>query len=88
MERDCMLAHGSVQFLKERLFDNSDKYVAYVCQNCGFIAVANSQQNIYQCMYCDHSTGYSQIQIPYASKLLIQELMAMSITPRLYTDHM
>ena len=88
MERDCMLAHGSVQFLKERLFDNSDKYVAYVCQNCGFISVANSQQNIYQCLYCDHSTGYSQIQIPYASKLLIQELMAMSITPRLFTDHM
>ena len=88
MERDCMLAHGSVQFLKERMFDNSDKYLTYVCQNCGFIAIANSQKNIYKCNYCDHSTGFSQVQIPYASKLLIQELMSMAITPRLFTDHM
>jgi DNA-directed RNA polymerase II subunit RPB2 len=88
MERDCMLAHGTVQFLKERMFDNSDKYLTYVCQNCGFIAIANSQKNIYKCNYCDHSTGFSQVQIPYASKLLIQELMSMAITPRLFTDHM
>lgn len=88
MERDCMLAHGTVQFLKERFFDNSDKYLAYVCQNCGLLAVANSEKNIFKCTYCDHSTGYSQIQIPYASKLLLQELMSMSITPRLFTDHL
>ena len=86
MERDCMLAHGTVQFLKERLFENSDKYLTYVCHSCGLIAVANSEKNIFKCTYCKHSTGFSQIQIPYASKLLIQELMCMSITPRLFTD--
>ena len=40
-----------------------------------------------KCTYCENSTGYSQIQIPYASKLLIHELMSMSITPRLFTDN-
>ena len=35
----------------------------------------NSEKNIFKCTYCKHSTGFSQIQIPYASKLLIQELM-------------
>jgi DNA-directed RNA polymerase II subunit RPB2 len=88
MERDCMLAHGTVQFLKERFFDNSDKYLVYVCQNCGLIAVANTQKNLFKCTYCDHSTGFSQIQIPYACKLLLQELMCMSITPRLFTEHL
>ena len=87
MERDCMLAHGTVQFLKERFFDNSDKYLVHVCQNCGLIAIANSNKNLFKCSYCEYSTGFSQIQIPYASKLLLQELMSMSITPRLFTDH-
>ena len=87
MERDCMLAHGAVQFLKERLFENSDKYLVYVCQSCGFISIANNDKNLFKCTYCDNSTGYSQIQIPYASKLLIHELMSMSITPRLFTDN-
>ena len=88
MERDCMLSHGTSQFLKERLFDNSDKYLVYVCQKCGLLAVANSDKNIFKCTYCTHSTGYSQIQIPYASKLLLQELMCMSITPRIFTNHL
>src|SRR3990172_839678 len=31
MERDCMLSHGTVGFLKERMFDSSDKYMFYLC---------------------------------------------------------
>jgi DNA-directed RNA polymerase II subunit RPB2 len=85
MERDCMLGHGTIQFLKERMFDNSDKYLFYVCKECGAIANVNRRAFIYKCPYCDNTSHFAQVQVPYASKLFIQELMSMSIIPRLFT---
>ena len=86
MERDCMLGHGTVGFLKEKLFDSSDKYAVYVCNECGRIAIANSTKNIFKCLSCKDSTSFSQVQLPYATKLCIQELMSMGILPRIFTN--
>lgn len=87
MERDCMIAHGAAAFLKERLMEASDAFRVHICGICGLMSViAKLNHNQFECKGCDNKIDIYQIHIPYAAKLLFQELMAMNITPRLYTD--
>lgn len=86
MEKNVMLAHGAVQFLKERFFNMSDKYLVYICKKCGMMAVANPIKNIYKCTYCKNMTDFVQVQIPYASKLFLHELQSMGIATHLETS--
>jgi len=85
METWALEAHGLTSFLRERLFDNSDKYACYVCDLCGRIAIANPFRNIYECRYCKNNNSFSQLQIPYSTKLFTQELISMGVLPRLFT---
>ncbi|KAH0473671.1 MAG: uncharacterized protein KVP18_001686 [Porospora cf. gigantea A] len=83
MERDCMISHGAAHMLKERLFDQSDAYRIHVCDLCGMFCEANPLQQIFQCPACRNTNQVSQIFLPYACKLLMQELISMHIMPKL-----
>ncbi|KAH7817182.1 putative DNAdirected RNA polymerase, beta subunit [Monocercomonoides exilis] len=86
MERDCMIAHGASLFLKDAMFDRSDAFRVHVCDLCGQMAIANLQKKHFECKVCKQSTQISQVFIPYAAKTLLQELMSMTILPRLMVE--
>eukprot|EP00123_Amoebidium_parasiticum_P016330 comp23392_c4_seq1/m.38764 comp23392_c4_seq1/g.38764 ORF comp23392_c4_seq1/g.38764 comp23392_c4_seq1/m.38764 type:complete len:1167 (-) comp23392_c4_seq1:231-3731(-) len=77
MERDCLIGYGASNLLMERLMISSDEFEASVCNTCGLLADKN------WCQYCKSSTGVCTMKMPYACKLLFQELTAMNIVPRL-----
>jgi len=86
MERDVMISHGASAFLKERLMDQSDAYTTSVCKNCGFMSFNDSEKNILYCSRCKTSGNVYEITIPYACKLLFQELMSINISPKILID--
>ena len=89
MERDCMIAHGMGQFLKERLVNTSDQYFVHVCSSCGLFARKKPDKNIYICQLCNQRNNIyttHKVEIPYAFKLLIQELEAINIVPKIKVE--
>ena len=89
MERDCMISHGAALFLKERLVDVSDKYRIHVCKNCGLMAQTDLSAQRFLCKLCNGTdSDIVQVYIPYACKLLFQELLAMHITPRIVVGNL
>lgn len=85
MELECNWAHGIFQFLKERLMECSDNYRVFICKNCGNIATVNPEKNIYTCKNCKNINKFGEVRIPYACKLLFQEIQTMGIGTKFIT---
>ncbi len=83
MERDCLIGHGAAMLLRDRLLEESDKYLLYVCESCGYIAYYDIKQRSYVCRICEDNAHVSPIVVSYAFKLLLQELMSLCVAPRL-----
>ena len=87
MERDSMISHGAARFTRGRMYDASDKYQVYTCKKCGLVAAYNDKVHIHRCRTCDNRTDFAYVEIPYACKLLFQELITMNIAPRVITEN-
>jgi len=96
MERDCIIAHGGSRFCRDRFYDVSDKYSTHVCRKCGMIVAyndgnkskmyANADFTIHLCKTCGNKTDFARVEIPYAYKLLSQELQTINVVPRLIVE--
>ena len=85
MERDCMCSHGASRFNKGRIYDASDAFRVHVCKRCGLIAAFNDEVHIHHCKTCDNRIDFDYVELPYACKLMFQELITMNIAPRIMT---
>lgn len=81
MEKDCFVAHGASLLLKER-FD-SDKHRMYVCESCGMLGIYDSMRGKTHCIKCGPNTEITSVEMSYAFKLLMDELKALGIYPKL-----
>ena len=66
--------------------ETSDNYRVYVCNSCGLFGIVNIEENIYKCNKCSNYINFSEVRIPYSSKLLIQELESMNIGTHFITN--
>ena len=77
---NCMISHGVSRFLLERLYDMSDPFQMTVCTSCGM-----PPRTMDRCDVCDDDAqDLCKVQIPYACKLLFQELNAMGIRTQIF----
>ena len=84
MERDAMISHGASAFLQDRLFHQSDAYRVHVCEKCGLMATGDIKNKRFYCKSC-MIPNVVQVDIPFATKLLFQELTSIGVTPRILT---
>lgn len=91
MERDCMLSHGASAVLLDRLMHQSDEFEMRVCRHCGLLAESLSPLaplgvggHRDYCRNCKlgGSENIAVVAIPYAAKLLHQELGGLNIAMR------
>ena len=81
MERDCLIAYGASQLLLERLMLSSDKHEVDVCERCGFMSYSGWCQ---RCKSAGKEEGHVvKMVLPYAAKLLVQELVSMNVGTKL-----
>lgn len=82
MERDCLVGFGAANVITERLLKESDLTVELVCTKCGMLAVHDKIRDKEYCPLCG-STEITKVEMSYAFKLLLDEMLALGIFPRL-----
>lgn len=73
MERDCLIGNGLGSFIKEAFMDKSDKYQTTLQNGNCFVTTGRPDPNW-------------KVQVPYAYKLMMHELLTMGVTAEICLD--
>ncbi len=90
MERDCLIGHGVAMVIKDRLLDESDGTVQYVCgtPECGHIAIPDARAGSLRCPSCGNTSSIYPVEMSYSFKLLLEELISLGVIMRLELEEM
>ncbi len=75
MENDCLVAHGISKFLYDKMFLSSDAFYVIIYEN--------NETKIKFCNVCNNFSNFSEISLPYSTKLFFYELISMGIMPKI-----
>ncbi|MBC8494846.1 DNA-directed RNA polymerase subunit B [archaeon] len=81
MEKDTFIAHGTSLLLKERF--NADNTIVPISEASGMMAIDDARTGKSFCPNFGENTEISHIEMSYAFKLLLDELKAMTVYPKL-----
>ena len=89
MERDCLIAHGVSMVIKDRLLDESDGTLLYVCgdDKCGHVGFMD-RRGMIRCPVCGNNSNVKPVQTSYAFKLLLDELISLGVAMRLSLEEL
>lgn len=85
MEKDTFIAHGASLLLKER-FD-SDRVAVPVCMKSGLIGYYDARTNKLMSPVHGEDSEMAWVEISYAFKLLIDEMLTLGIYPKLELEN-
>ncbi len=86
MEVDCLVGHGASLLLRETMRERSDLARIYICEECGMIGYYDRNKGKLVCPVHKDKASLKPVDVSYAFKLLIQELMSMGIRPKLVVE--
>ncbi|MEM2025425.1 MAG: DNA-directed RNA polymerase subunit B, partial [Desulfurococcaceae archaeon] len=86
MEVDCLIGHGASMLLRETMRERSDQARVYICEECGFIGHYDKNKGKFVCPIHKDKVNLKPVDVSYAFKLLVQELVSMGIRPRLVVE--
>lgn len=91
MERDTFIAHGAAAVLRDRLMFSSDGCDFLICKVCGMIVWHADQRKLSnmsqpKCWVCGDQAEFCVVTMPFVCKLLIQEIQAMGVMPKLVVE--
>jgi DNA-directed RNA polymerase II subunit RPB2 len=97
MERDCIQSHGAANVCTDRLFYSSDYAEVPICKVCHLLAmpqappdrrdlVVGLNEAAGYCLNCKRAGTVYMTPMPYITKLLSMELMAMHVRPEIVID--
>lgn len=92
MEKDAISSWGAAHVLQDRLHDQSDAFACVACSSCGDFASsascadAEKEDNGYFCHRCGTGKNCLPIKIPFAFKLLMQEINGCGIETKFHFD--
>lgn len=82
MEAWVICSHGSMMFLYEKFYVDSDHLINTICRNCENLAVYNAKKEIYKCNECGPLADIEKVNSAKASLALVQELISSNIRLR------
>ena len=78
MEIWCKTAHGASRSIYEKMFDDSDGTIIYVCKNCGDRAIVNENISRYICNRCDEFADIVGVKNSWSCNVFMNILSTMN----------